>query len=175
MVFDKKKLSQRINILTRGSLFAAIIFVITSSLKLPTHTGYVHLGDAAVCIAAIIFPQPLSLIIAALGASLADLAAGYPTWMIPTALIKGAMTLAFTSKSEKLLCGRNILAFFLSVLINAAGYYLAGSIIYGNMVVSLSEIPTNLLQGTVGAVLCAIICGFLDTKPKIKKFFRGKK
>lgn len=174
MSFDKQNNSTKIGLLTRGALLAAIIFVMTSSLKLPTHTGYIHLGDAAVCLTAIIFPQPMALIIAALGASLADLAAGYPMWILPTALIKAAMTIAFTSKCEKLLCRRNIFAFLMAVLINAAGYYVAGSIIYKGWAISLPEIPTNLLQGAVGAVICAVLCAFLDAKPKIKNIFRGK-
>ncbi len=175
MALNKQTPLKKIGIITRGALLAAIIFVMTSSLKLPTHTGYIHLGDAAVCLTAIIFPQPIALVIAVLGASLADLAAGYPMWIIPTALIKAAMTLAFTAKSEKLLCHRNILAFLMAILINAAGYYLAGSIIYGDWAVSLPEIPTNLLQGAVGAVICAVLCAFLDAKPKIKNIFRGKR
>ncbi len=175
MAFDKDKKFGKVSVLTRGALWAAIIFVMTSFLKLPTHTGYIHLGDAAVYFSAIIFPQPMAIIIAALGASLADLAASYPMWILPTALIKAAMTLAFTSKSEKLLTRRNILAFLAAVLINAAGYYLCGSIIYGNMTVSLAEIPANLLQGATGAVLCAILCAFLDANPRIKNIFRGRK
>ncbi len=175
MSFDKKKNSSKIGFLTRGALLAAVIFVMTSSLKLPTHTGYIHLGDAAVCLTAIIFPQPMALIIAALGASLADLAAGYPMWILPTALIKAAMTVAFTARSEKLICRRNIFALLMAVLINAAGYYLAGSIIYESWAVSLPEIPTNLLQGAVGAVICAVLCAFLDAKPRIKNIFRGRR
>lgn len=160
--------------LTRAALIAAIIFVMTSFLKLPTATGYVHLGDAAVCLAAVLLPQPLALVTAALGAGLADLAAGYPMWILPTAIIKAAMTLSFTSKKEKLLSTRNFIALGAAVIINAAGYYLAGSIIYGDFAVSLSEIPTNLLQGACGAVLCALLCAFLDINPKVRKIFRGK-
>lgn len=175
MNHNKKNAFEKVNILTRGALVAAIIFVMTSFLKLPTNTGYIHLGDAAVCLAAILFPQPLALIIAALGASLADLAAGYPMWILPTAIIKAAMTTSFSAKSEKFLSKRNVFAFFAAIIINALGYYLGGSIIYGNMTVSLMEIPTNLLQGAVGAVLCAILCAFLDANPRIKNIFRGKK
>lgn len=159
--------------LTRAALMAAIIFLMTSFLKLPTATGYVHLGDGAVCLAAMLLPSPLGAVTAALGAGLADLAAGYPMWILPTALIKGAMALLFTSKSEKMLSARNITALITAVVINAAGYYLAGSVIYGNFAVSLSEIPSNLLQGAVGAAIAAIICAFLDANPKIKKFFQG--
>ena len=175
MDFDKKTNNFKIGGITRGALLTAIIFVMTSTLKLPTHTGYIHLGDAAVCLAAIIFPQPMALVIAALGASLADLVAGYPMWILPTALIKASMTLAFTARCEKLLSRRNVFAFLMAILINVAGYYLAGSIIYGGWAVSLPEVPTNLLQGAVGAVICTVFCAFLDAKPKIKNIFRGKK
>ena len=175
MSVEKNKNRSYILTLTRAALVAAIVFVLTSTLKLPTHTGYVHLGDAAVCLAAIILPQPIALVTAALGASLADLAAGYPMWILPTALIKALMTLAFTSKSEKILCVRNYIAFAIAILINAAGYYLAGSVIYGDFAVSLPEIPTNLLQSAVGAVLWLLLCVFLDANPKVKNVFRQSK
>lgn len=175
MSVEKNKNRSYILTLTRAALVAAIVFVLTSTLKLPTHTGYVHLGDAAVCLAALILPQPIALVTAALGASLADLAAGYPMWILPTALIKALMTLAFTSKSEKILCVRNYIAFAIAILINAAGYYLAGSVIYGDFAVSLPEIPTNLLQSAVGAVLCLLLCVFLDANPKVKNVFRQSK
>lgn len=159
--------------LTRAALIAAIIFVMTSSLKLPTATGYVHLGDAAVCLAAALLPQPIALVTAALGGGLADLAAGYPMWILPTAIIKAAMTLSFTSKQEKILCPRNYIALGGAIIINAAGYYLAGSVIYGDFTVSLTEIPTNLLQGACGVLLFVLLCAFLDINPKIRRIFRG--
>lgn len=173
---SKKRLNKLLtpSALTRTALISAIIFILTSFLKLPTATGYVHLGDAAVCTAAVLLPFPLGAIAAALGASLADLAAGYPIWIIPSAIIKAAMTIAFSSRSEKLLIPRNFLAMGVAVVINAAGYYLAGSVIYGNFAVSLSEIPANLLQGALGALIFVIFAAFLDSKPHLKRSMRGK-
>lgn len=160
--------------LTRMALLAAIIFVLTSSLKIPTATGYVHLGDAAVCFAAALLPTPFALITAALGASLADLAAGYPQWIIITAIIKAAMTLAFTSKGEKLVCARNCFALLAAIIINALGYYLGGSFMYGSFTVSLSEIPSNLFQGAVGALIFLVLCGIIDKNDTLRKLLRGR-
>ncbi|MBR4295798.1 MAG: ECF transporter S component [Clostridia bacterium] len=170
----KREISQHISLLTRMALLAAIIFVLTSSLKIPTATGYVHLGDAAVCFAAVLLPTPFALVTAALGASLADLAAGYPQWIIITALIKAAMTLAFSSKGGKLLCPRNYIALIAAVLINALGYYLGGSFMYGNFTVSLSEIPSNLLQGAVGALIFLVLCGIIDKNESLRRLLRGR-
>ncbi len=173
-VSNKSKRSAYVAHLTRAALIAAIIFVMTSFLKLPTATGYVHLGDAAVCLAASVLPAPIGLVTAALGGGLSDLAAGYPMWILPTAVIKAAMTLAFTSKGEKILCLRNCIALAIAVIINAAGYYLGGSIIYGNFAVSLPEIPTNLLQGAVGAVIFSVMGAFLDANSRVRKIIRGR-
>lgn len=165
--------SIRISYLTRAALIAAIIFVMTSYMKLPTATGYVHLGDAAVCLAALILPSPLALVTAALGAGLADLAAGYPQWILATALIKALMTLAFTQKG-KMLCVRNFIAMGLAIIINAGGYYLAGSLIYGSFISTLTEVPANLLQGACGVVLSFLVCAFLDTHVSVRKIVRGR-
>lgn len=160
--------------LTRASLLLGLIFVMTAFLKMPTLTGYVHLGDGAVCIAAILLPQPLGFAVAALGSALADFYAGFPLWMLPTAIIKGAMTLAFSRKSEKILTVRNLFAVLIAVAICVSGYYLGGSIIYGNFTVCLAEIPFNIVQSVSGGVIFAVFAAFLDANPKIKNMIRGK-
>lgn len=172
--FPMNNSSIRISHLTRAALIAAIIFVMTSYLKLPTATGYVHLGDAAVCLAALILPTPLAITTAALGAGLADLAAGYPQWILATALIKALMTLAFTSKGGKMLSARNFIAMGLAVIINAGGYYIAGSLIYGSFISTLSEVPANLIQGACGVVLAFLVSAFLDSHEGVKKIVRGR-
>ena len=165
----------RISDITRGALIAAAVFVMTAFLKIPMALGYVHLGDGAVLFAAALLPFPVAPISVAIGASLADLAAGYPAWMLPTAIIKLLMTLAFTSKARKLLCTRNFIAMALAIAINTAGYYLAGSIIYGDMRVCLPEIPLNIVQTLCGAVIFVVFGAFVDSKSKLGSIIRGKK
>ena len=113
----RKERKIRISDITRGALIAAAVFVMTAFLKIPMALGYVHLGDGAVLLAAALLPFPVAPISVAIGASLADLAAGYPAWMLPTAIIKLLMTLTFTSKARKLLCTRNFVAMALAIAI----------------------------------------------------------
>ena len=160
--------------LTRGAMLASVIFVMTWVPKIPYPLGYVHLGDGAVFLSAALLPSPWAVIVAAVGSGIADLASGYPMWILPTAVIKAAMTLAFTSKENKLLSTRNYGAAAIGIIINTVGYYLFGSVIYGNFSVCLPEIPANLIQAAVGAVLFVAVGMFLDSNAGICKILRGR-
>lgn len=169
------KTNKTIITLTRTALCAALVFVLTSFLKLPTATGYVHLGDSAVCLAAAILPLPYSAVAAGLGAGLADLAGGYVSWMPITFIIKALMTLAFTNKSAKILSVRNIIALVCAILINAAGYWLGGAILAGNFVAPLSEVPSNLMQGFVGGIFFCVFALAIDSDKSVADIVKGRK
>lgn len=174
---ESKKVKKQldIRILTRAAMISAIIFVMTRFPMIgPIGTGYVHLGDGAVMLAAALLPQPYAIIAAVIGASLADLTAGYFIYIPMTAIIKGAMTLLFSSKSEKLVSLRNITALAVSIVINALGYYIGEAIISKSFAVPLSSIPFNLLQGIVGAIIFVVLAIIIDANTHIRKIVRGK-
>ena len=157
------------------ALLIAIIFVTTAFLSVPIPTGYAHLGDAAIFICSVILPAPFSFITAALGAALADVATGYLIFAPITLVVKALMTLAFTSKSEKILCKRNRLAAFLAVIINVAGYYIGGAILYGSLAAPLADIPGNIAQGAVACAIFFPVALFLDKNKTISKIVKGNK
>ena len=57
----------------------------------------------------------------AVGAGLADLLTA-PMWVLPTLIVKALVCLPFTSKNQRVLCGRNIAAIFISGLLSPALY-----------------------------------------------------
>ena len=117
------------NIVLTGVL-AAMICLATTFLHIDVGTsGYIHLGDAVIYVAAALLPTPYAVAAASIGGVLADVFSGAAMWAIPTAIIKAVMALCFTAKKERLLCLRNWLAPLFAGLVCVGGYYVAETVI----------------------------------------------
>ena len=57
------------------ALMAAIIYVFTAYIHVPSHTGYTHVGDGFLDLAASLLPAPFAAAAGAIGAGLAAVAA----------------------------------------------------------------------------------------------------
>ncbi len=111
--------------ITVTAAFAALVFVFTFVVKIPTTTtGYVHVGDAVVYIAASVLSTPYAMLAAGIGGALSDVLGGYTAYALPTFIIKAALCLCFKNKSEKLCCKGNLFAVIIASVISIAGYYL---------------------------------------------------
>jgi len=75
--------------LTLSAVIASIIMVATMFLKIPTPTGYVHLGDGVIFAASLALGPELGGLSAAVGSALADILSGYAVWAPWTFFIKG--------------------------------------------------------------------------------------
>ncbi|MDR1651058.1 MAG: TIGR04002 family protein [Synergistaceae bacterium] len=160
------------NVVIAG-LFAGVIFIMTAYFpRIPTARGYIHVGDAAVYLAASILPQPAAAMAAAIGGFLADAMSGYMIWAPYTLLIKACLTLAFTARKDTIMSGRNMFAAVLAFPITAGGYYLAAWIMTGNAVVSLAEVPPNLFQAGGSIVLYMLFASCMD-KAGVKTRLEG--
>ena len=147
-----------------SAILAALTFVMTMYAKLPipvTNNGYVHLGDSVVMLAGALLPWPYALGAACIGAGLSDLVLA-PAWIPATVIIKGLTVLCFTSKKEKMICPRNLIAIVPSALLCAGGYYLYEAVVYGNWVAPAVNIPLSLLQTVMGAVIYVAVAYGLD-------------
>lgn len=82
--------SKKVNVryITFTAVMAALVFVFTFTFKIPLGTGYTHLGDMMIFLAAWLLGGKKAAPAAGLGACLADLALGYAAWMAPTFIIK---------------------------------------------------------------------------------------
>ena len=152
-----------LQLVTTG-LFAAAITVMTAyMLHIPIPTGgYVHLGDTLIYLGACLLPLPWAVSAAAVGAGLADLLTA-PMWVLPTLVIKSVLVLFFTSRSERLLCRRNVIAVFLAGLFSPAAYALAGCVLTGTMSSFLPQFLGTLVQGIGSGALFLVIAPALDT------------
>lgn len=183
----EKKDSQTINVKTLSivqiALMAAMTTLVTMTIRVPTYTGYTHLGDSMIFIAVIIFGKKKAMVSSALGMALADLLGGYLVWAPFTLLIKGIMALiagliAYRGKYHGDNTINNIFAFIIAGIWMVAAYYLFGAVITRyilaenatltqSLIVSLKEVPANIVEVLVGIVL-AIPLGKIIGKSNLK-------
>ena len=123
----KRKISPKAIVLV--SLFTAMVTVLTLFVKVPVNTGYVHIGDGVIYLAACLFPTPLAIFCGALGGCLADILGGYAIYAIPTFIIKGLLVLPLSNKEKKIITKRNLAVLALCALITIAGYFIADAIV----------------------------------------------
>lgn len=164
--------NSKLLLITFSALFAAMIYVLTAFVHVPTAKGYIHIGDAFIFIAASMLPKPYAVCAASIGACLSDALSGYWIWVPATALIKGLTVLAFTSKKPKMLCKRNLAALLPALVLCVGGYGLySGLIIYGSLPAGFLDAPANTFQTIASAAIYVVLSLTLD-KVEIKKKVR---
>lgn len=164
--------SKSIRNLTLSAMFAALTFLATTYLKLPiplTNSGYVHLGDSMIFLAASLISPGYAAASAAIGASLADITVGAAVWAPYTFVIKALMAIIFTWKADKILTKRNILMSFVAGVICMAGYFFAEAIIAGNFITPVATLMTGLgFIQFFGSIILYVIIGYALDKAKVK-------
>jgi len=161
------------------SLMAAITFIATSVIHVPTFMGVLHLGDSMVFLSAILFGRKKSAIASAVGMCLFDLISGYTLWAPFTFVIKGVMgyiagTIAYRKDYNGNNLSNNIFAFVVAGIWMIVAYYLGGTVILTfiskefafkqALLISLKDIPTNILQVVAGIVLALPLIASLKRK-----------
>lgn len=136
------------------AMLVAVTVVIARVFIIPipmTH-GNINLCDAGIIIAAFLYGKRDGLIVGGLTGFLLDLISGYAQYMFFSLIVHGLEGLIFGwlgyNKSHKL----QIIALVAGVIIMVAGYFITDSILY-KVPTGLIGIPTNLLQGFVGAII----------------------
>ncbi len=132
-------------------MLAALIFLATYFLKVPTGLGYANLGDAVILRAAAVL-GPWAVAPAAIGSALADLVAGYAQYAPGTAVIKGLLALAAALvlvKVGKRLWLAAALLLAVECVVMAGGYFVYECLIYAP-VTALAAVPMNIVQAVVG-------------------------
>lgn len=159
--------NKRIKLICLAGLFTAIVFVFTAYLHIPSHTGYTHVGDGFIYLAACILPTPYAIFVGAAGALLADCLTGFAIWAPGSVIIKSVAVLFFTRKSEKIITLKNILALIPASAVCIGGYYLYEALITQNFVSPLAGIPGYITQSVLSSILFVVLGLALD-KLKIK-------
>jgi uncharacterized repeat protein (TIGR04002 family) len=154
-------MKSNIKILCLSGIFTALVFVFTAFLHIPSHTGYTHIGDAFIYLAACLLPLPYALFVGAVGAMLADLLTGFALWAPASILIKGVAVLFFCRKG-KIFRLRNNLALIPASVLCIGGYYLYEGLITGNFVAAAAGIPGYLTQSVLSSLLFLVLGLTLD-------------
>lgn len=152
---ERKSEKRKLYLLVQTGMMTALICLLTALIHIPTPTGYIHCGDAMIYLAAVTLPTPYAVCAASLGGGLADFFSGYPAYILPTAIIKALLAIAFRAISGNQRIGKRALAAAaVCCLITIIGYWLAAAVLYGNLFAQLLETtPGNLIQGIGSAVL----------------------
>lgn len=143
--------------LTFCALCAALVFVATFFIRIPTAIGYVNAGDGIIILTGLFLGGPPAAIAAVIGSALADLLAGYVVYAPATAVIKGLMGfiagLFLYKKNRKLIpC---ILVSLLCGVIMVTGYFVFECFVYTPAAAILSVVP-NMLQALFGILIAVL-------------------
>lgn len=161
----KTTAGRNLKLMALAAMFAAMVCVTTAYLfhiPVGANSGYIHLGDAFIYLAAAFLPWPYAVGAAAIGAAAADILTGAAVWAVPTIIIKSLMVLPFTSRGQKVLGLRNMAAVLISGIICIGGYYVAEGLMYGNWLMSFAGIWPGLLQSGGGGLLFLLLGAALD-------------
>lgn len=161
-----------------SGVFAALIFVATLFIKIPTGYGYYNLGDGIILICAFLM-GPVAFFPASIGSALADLASGYPVYIPATFVIKGLMGAfaGFWFMKFDVRVAHRLVAFVGAEIIMIGGYFLYESlpIMYGP-IVAMGHIVFNGLQAVVGIVVALILSTLLSRlRPRVLSALETKK
>ena len=139
--------------LTLTAMMTAFVFVATFVPKIPIPLGYAHLGDAAIFPAVMFFVRRVGILSGVIGSALADFLSGFPIWIVPTIFIKAAMAETFWRLREK----NFLLGLIAAGLVMAAGYTLAGAILYDSLSAGLASTPGLLMEAAVNALAIVVL------------------
>lgn len=157
--------------ITKIAIMAALVFVTTYLIKVPSLNGYTHIGDSMIIISALILGKKKGALAAGLGAALCDLLSGYMQYIIPTFLIKAIMVLIIGSIAEKLI-NKTKFAWIIGSVIGCTfqviGYAFVETIMYG-FAGALASISGNIIQSTVGIILATVLAAVLEKSNVLKK------
>lgn len=153
---------QKLKNMCLTGVLTAITFVFTAYLHVPSHTGYTHVGDGFIYLAACFLPTPYALFVGAAGAVLADCLTGFALWAPASAVIKALTVLCFSSRTRRILSLRNVVALVPAAVCCVGGYYLYEALITQNFLSPLAGIPGYITQAVCSAGLFVLLGVVLD-------------
>ena len=157
-----------------AAMFAALVTGLTFFPKIPIPGGgYVHLGDAMIYLAASFLPLPYAMAAAAIGGGLADILSGFASYAPFTIIVKALLTVAFTSKNEKILAKRNYFAPMAGLVITPVIYLFADAILANSFAAAVPNMIWNLAQAVASLIVYYIIGAAFD-KMGLKTKLIGK-
>ena len=163
-------------------LLTALIMTATMLIRIPMPftQGYVHMGDTVIYLAVLAVGKRRGAFAAGTGSAMVDLLSGYAHYVPWTFVIKFLMAFVMGSALEHLKkkgsCKagghRSILelaSMALAGITMTVGYYIAASIMQGNLFTPLLSVPGNIGQFAVGMLIAEILVSALVKTP-VRKY-----
>ena len=166
--------SDRIKTIIITALFAALTFVATSIIKIPTVTqGYIHPGDGLVLLSGLLLGPLWGTLAAGVGSALSDILGGYFVYAPATFIIKALSALvaflifrALTKKETKGSILKVISAGIGGEAVMVLGYFVFeifmiaivnGTNLTAGLAVAAAGIIPNVIQGVVGIAISSLL------------------
>lgn len=163
-------------LLVYAAMLAALTCIATMLIKVPTigTNGYVNIGDSAVLLSAWILGNPYGALAAGIGSGLADLLAGYTSYVPGTTIIKftmafvGVLLMKFFKKVNCPVLIKYILSGIVAELIMVGGYFLYEATFLGYGLPAAASIPSNFIQAGTCLLLGTLLIMALRKIPFIR-------
>ncbi len=164
-------MKNKIRLMCLTGIFTALIFIFTAYVHIPSHTGYTHIGDGFIYLAACLLPTPYAMFAGSVGALLADLFTGYAIWAPASVIIKTVAVLFFSHR-RKIFSARNLSALVPASIVCIGGYYLYEAIITANLIAPLAGIPGYVTQSILSSTVFVILGLIFDKTKLLDKLFK---
>jgi uncharacterized membrane protein len=164
-----------------ASMFAALVFIATMIIKIPTPTGgYVNIGDGMVMICGWVLGPVWGALAAGVGSMLADLV-GYPIYAGATFVIKALMALAafgIAAILKPVFKNFKFMAYFIAGLvaeiIMVAGYFVFEATVMSYGWGAVISVLPNVMQGVVGIAVGIVLMTVFDKTKLIDKMMKKR-
>lgn len=158
-----------------SGVIIALVFVLTFTIKIPLMAGYFNIGDVVIMLSSILFGKSIGFMGGSFGSALADIASGYTIYAPFTFVIKGLEGFICGLIFEKLEGKKKWASFIISTMVSgifmAVGYFLSEASVLKylssalninrdlqfGLKVALANLPFNLLQGILSALISIIL------------------
>ena len=165
----------KIKKLVMSALLAALVFVATMVIRIPSPTGgYVNLGDGFVLLSGWLLGPWYGAVAAGIGAMLTDLLAGYTYYVPATLIIKAldAMVAALIWHSMGHKRGALVVSGIIGELIMVAGYFGFTALLLGKGLGAALSIPGDLIQGATGIVIGIVLMKLFERSKILDKLVK---
>ena len=139
----------------RAGIMAALVAVATLFVQIPNPAtkGYINFGDIMIFVSALTFGPIVGGLAGSIGSSIADIVSGYGYFAPFTFVIKGAEGTIAGLLSNRKSVRRDVLAVIFAGSEMIIGYFLAEFFPLQLGWAALTEVPGNISQIIVGAIV----------------------
>jgi uncharacterized membrane protein len=136
------------------AVMSALVAVGTLTVRIPNPMGgYFNVGDVMIFVTALTFNPLIGGVAGGLGSAIADII-GFPTFAIPTLVIKGLEGLLASLISNKKKVYRDVLAVVVAGAVMVIGYFVVEFFVFQwGLGGALAEVPANIAQVTIGGIV----------------------